>query len=71
MHAYKLKNQSDLRKSESFLALQNLPDLPPPSRSSVGRGYNVWLRRVAVSFLLISLVLFMRSAWASLGVAGP
>ncbi len=71
MHAYKLRDQSALRKSRSFLVLQNLPDLPSPSSRRAGRGHNVWLRRVAVCFLLISLALFIRSAWASLSVAGP
>lgn len=68
MHAYK---RSDLRKSESFLVLQNLPDLSPLPNSHAGRGHNVWLRRVAVTFLLISLALVIRSAWASLSVARP
>jgi len=71
MHAYKLKSHGDLRKSEIFLVLQNLPDMPPLPDSRAGRGHNVWLRRVAVTFLLISLSLIMRSAWASLGTAGP
>lgn len=70
MHAYKLRDQNELRKSRNLLVLQNLPDLPPPDTRGAGRGHNLWLHRVAVCFLLISLGLIVRSAWASLVVAG-
>lgn len=71
MHAYKLRSQNELRRNRNLLALQNLPDLPPPGTRRADRGHNLWLRRVAVCFLLISLGLIVRSAWASLGAAGP
>ena len=67
MHAYKLRDKSEQKKSRSLLALQNLPDLPPPSSRRAGRSHNIWLRRVAACFLLISLALMVRSVWASLG----
>lgn len=70
MHAYKLRDQNVPRKSRSLLALQHLPDLPSPDTRRANRGHNLWLRRVAVCFLLISLGLIVRSAWASLVVAG-
>lgn len=70
MHAYKLRDQSEPRKSRNLLALQNLPDLPSPCAHRAGRSHNLWLRRVALCFLLISLGLIVRSAWASLSVAG-
>ncbi|HEX7801403.1 MAG TPA: hypothetical protein VF471_01395 [Pseudoxanthomonas sp.] len=70
MHAYKLRDQNEPRKSRSLLALQRLPDLPSPDTRRANRGHNLWLRRVAVCFLLISLGLIVRSAWASLVVAG-
>lgn len=71
MHAYKLRNQNEQRKIRNLLVLRNLPDLPPSGTRRAGRGYPVWLRRVAVCFLLISLALTIRSACASLIVAGP
>lgn len=71
MHAYRRRDQSERRKSKSFLVSKDLPNLPSPGSGRAGRGQNVWLRRVAVSFLLISLALIIRSAWASSSVAGP
>ena len=65
MHAYKLKDQNELRKSRNRLVLQNLPDLPSPDTRRGRRGHDLWLRRVAMCFLLISLALIIRSAWAS------
>lgn len=70
MHAYKLRDQNELRKNRNLLVLQNLPDLPSPGARRAGRGNNLWLRRVAMCFLLISLGLIIRSAWASLSVVG-
>lgn len=70
MHAYKLREQNELRKSRNLLVLQNLPDLPSPNTRRAGRGHNLWLRRVAMCFLLISLGLIVRSAWASLSIVG-
>ncbi|WP_368563273.1 hypothetical protein [Pseudoxanthomonas sp. UTMC 1351] len=71
MHADNAKNQNRPSKSEGFLALRDLPDLPPLDRKRRGRGYNAWLRRVAVVFVLISLALIVRSAWAHPGIALP
>jgi hypothetical protein len=71
MHAFNLRDRSEPRKSESLFALQNLPDLPSPGSRRVRSGQTAWLRRVALCFLLVSLALVVRSAWASLGVAGP
>lgn len=70
MHAYKLRDQSEPRKSRNLLVLQNLPDLPSLDARRAGHGHNLWLRRVAVCFLLISLGLIVRSAWASLSIVG-
>jgi hypothetical protein len=70
MHAYKLRDQNELRKNRNLLALQNLPDLPLPETRHARRGHNLWLRRVAACFLLVSLGLIIRSAWASLSVVG-
>jgi hypothetical protein len=70
MHAYKFRDQSEPRKNRNLLVLQNLPDLPSADARRAGRGHNLWLRRVAVCFLLISLGLIVRSAWASLSVVG-
>lgn len=70
MHAHKPRNQNGPRKIRNLLVLRNLPDLPPPGTRRAGRDYNVWVRRVAVCFLLISLALTIRSAWASLIVSG-
>lgn len=68
MHAYKLRDQNELRKNRNLLVLQNLPDLPTTRRAP--RGQTLWLRRIAVAFLLISSGLIIRSAWAVLGVVG-
>ena len=70
MHAYKPRDKNELRKSRNLLVLHNLPDLPSPSTRRAGRGHNLWLRRVAVCFLLISLGLIIRSAWANLSAVG-
>lgn len=70
MHAYKPRDQNQLGKSQNLLVLQNLPDLPSPGVRHTGRGHNLWLRRVAVCFLLVSLGLIIRSAWANPSVVG-
>jgi hypothetical protein len=69
MHADNSKNQSRPSKSKEFLALRDLPDLPPLDYRRRARKRNVWLRRVAVCFVLVTLVLIMRSAWAHPGIA--
>lgn len=63
MRAYHPKSQSNFTKGEGFLALRDLPDLPPLKRKPALRRHNIWLRRVAVGFVLISLALTLRSAW--------
>lgn len=70
MHAYKLRDQNGLRKTRSLLVLRNLPDLPAPVVRRARGGHNLWLRRLAACFLLISLGLIVRSAWVNLSVAG-
>lgn len=57
------KRSSDRRRDACFVPA-NLPDLPPPERRSAARRHDKWLRRVAVCFVLVSLVLIARSAWA-------
>lgn len=70
MHAYKFRDQNEPRKSRNLLVPQNLPDFPSPGTRRAGRCHNLWLRRVAVCFLLISLALIVRSAWANLSIVG-
>lgn len=70
MHAYKLGGQNEPRKSRNLLVFQNLPDLPSPGSDRSRRGHNLWLRRVALCFLLISLGLVIHSVWETLGVIG-
>ena len=70
MHAYKLRDHNEPRKSRNLLVFQNLPDLPSPGSDRSGRGLNPWLRRVALCFLLISLGLVIHSVWESLSVVG-
>jgi len=70
MHAYKLRDQNELRKSRNLLVFQNLPDLPSPGSDRSAYGLNLWLRRVALCFLLISLGLVIRSVWESLSIVG-
>ena len=71
MHADNAKNQSRPSKSKEFLALRDLPDLPPLDHRHRARRRNVWLRRVAVWFVLISVVLIIRAAWAHPGIVSP
>jgi hypothetical protein len=68
MHGDDTKSQSSSSKSKGFLALRDLPDLPPLHRKRGTRGHNVWLRRVAVWFVLISVALIIRAAWAHPGM---
>ena len=70
MHAYSLSGQNELRKSRNLLVFQNLPDLPSSGSRRSGRGHNLWLRRVALCFLLISLGLVIHSVWETLSVVG-
>ena len=70
MHAYKLRDQDELRKSRNLHVFQNLPDLPSPGSARSARGHNLWLRRMALCFLLISLGLVIHSVWESLSVVG-
>lgn len=70
MHAYKIRGQNEPRKSRNLLVFQNLPDLPSPDSDRSGRGHNLWLRRVALCFLLISLGLVVHSVWESLSIVG-
>jgi hypothetical protein len=71
MHADNSKNRSSYSKGKGYLALRDLPDLPPLERKRNKRKHNVWLRRVAVSFVLITVVLIMRSAWTYPGIVSP
>jgi hypothetical protein len=66
MHTYNTRDAHELRKSRHMLILQNLPDLPPPLVGSKRSSQAKWLRRVAMLFVLISLVLGSRSAWLNL-----
>jgi hypothetical protein len=66
MHTFNTQNAHELRKSRHLLILRNLPDLPPPLVSSKRSSQAKWLRRVAMLFVFISLVLGSRSAWLNL-----
>jgi hypothetical protein len=68
MHGDNSKNQSSSSKGEGFLALRDLPDLPPLDRRRRRRRHNIWLRRMAVCFVLITVVLVVRAAWAHPGM---
>lgn len=52
------------RKRDGFFVPANLPDLSPLERKPAARRHTPWLLRVAVCFLLVSLVLIARTAWA-------
>ena len=69
MHADNSKNQSSYSKSKGYIALRDLPDLPPLDRKRKKRRHNVWLRRVAAFFVLITVMLIIRAAWAHPGMA--
>lgn len=71
MHANTPRNQRYLGRGKGLIALRNLPDLPPLNQKMATRWHNVWLWRVAVCFVLISVVLMTRSAWAYLGASVP
>lgn len=70
MHGDNLKSQSSSSRGEGegFLALRDLPDLPPLDQKRRSRRHNVWLRRVAVCFVLITVALIVRAAWAHPGM---
>ena len=67
MHTYGSKSENKSGASRRIDVLKDLPDLPPIKRGGLARRHNVWLRRVAVCFVLISLILMARAAFAHLG----
>jgi hypothetical protein len=69
MHEDASKRGRRFSQSEGFLALRDLPDLPPPERKRKPQKHDLWLRRVAVCFVLISAALIARAAWVHLGTA--
>lgn len=68
MHADDSHNRSGSGKRDRWPALGDLPDLPPPHRRRRPRRHDIWLRRIAVCFVLITLALILRSAWAQSGI---
>jgi hypothetical protein len=67
MHSYGSKNQNKFGTSRGIDVLKDLPDLPPIKQEGWARQHNVWLRRVAVCFVLISLLMMARAAFVHLG----
>lgn len=67
MHTYNPKLQNRFTKSEGLGVPGALPDLPTVESRTPVRRHGVWLRRVAVCFVLVSLFLTMRSAFAQPG----
>lgn len=67
MHIYGSKSQNKSGASRRIDVLKDLPDLPPIKQGGWARRHNIWLRRVTVCFVLISLLLMARAAFAHLG----
>ena len=69
MHTYSQKSQNKFGAGRGIDVLKELPDLPPDKQQGFAPRHNVWLRRVAVCFVLVSLFLMIRAAFAHLGAS--